>query len=249
MGRTGPVRPQSDYSAGTGEAAGAASSLLAWDPVAKRARWRVLHTDAIGGGMLTTAGNLVFQGTDTGKLVAYRADTGAKLWEMNVRPRDHGRAEHVFDRRHAIRRRARRHGRRDGALRPQPDEPVQGHGTCVHVRARRPRAGAARARSSTGRGRSRSRATPRRPRLHAAPISSANAARCATASQPRAAARSPTCATRRRPRSTRSNASCAAARTHKLGMPMFDWLTDADVAALRGYVLSRRAALLAAPAR
>jgi hypothetical protein len=32
-------------------------------------------------------------------------------------------------------------------------------------------------------------------------------------------------------------------------MPAFDWLTDDDVTALRGYVLSRRAALLAAPAR
>jgi len=31
-----------------------------------------------------------------------------------------------------------------------------------------------------------------------------------------------------------------------LGMPAFDWFTDEDVAALRGYVLSRRAALLAA---
>jgi hypothetical protein len=30
-----------------------------------------------------------------------------------------------------------------------------------------------------------------------------------------------------------------------LGMPAFDWLTDADVTALRGYVLARRAALLA----
>ena len=34
-----------------------------------------------------------------------------------------------------------------------------------------------------------------------------------------------------------------------LGMPQFDWLSDADVAALRGYVLSRRAALLAAQPR
>jgi len=32
-------------------------------------------------------------------------------------------------------------------------------------------------------------------------------------------------------------------------MPQFYWLSDSDVAALRGYVLSRRAALLAAPAR
>jgi mono/diheme cytochrome c family protein len=34
-----------------------------------------------------------------------------------------------------------------------------------------------------------------------------------------------------------------------LGMPAFDWLTDDDVASLRGYVLARRATLLAAPAR
>ncbi len=34
-----------------------------------------------------------------------------------------------------------------------------------------------------------------------------------------------------------------------LGMPAFDWLTDGDVAALRGYVLSRRAALVEAQAR
>jgi quinohemoprotein ethanol dehydrogenase len=76
--------PESSYGAGTGEAAGAPSSLLAWDPVARSARWRVLHTDTVGGGTLTTAGNLVFQGTDTGRLVAYSADRGAKLWEMNV---------------------------------------------------------------------------------------------------------------------------------------------------------------------
>ena len=34
-----------------------------------------------------------------------------------------------------------------------------------------------------------------------------------------------------------------------LGMPAFDWLSDADVSALRGYVLSRRAALLASQPR
>ncbi len=56
--------------------------LLAWDPVAKKARWRVPH-DAPGyGGILTTAGNLVFQGTPDGSLVAYRADDGKKVWEF-----------------------------------------------------------------------------------------------------------------------------------------------------------------------
>ena len=33
------------------------------------------------GGTLTTAGNLVFQGTADGRLVAYNAKTGEKLWE------------------------------------------------------------------------------------------------------------------------------------------------------------------------
>jgi len=55
--------------------------LLAWDPVAQKEVWRVDHKTAWNGGTLTTAGNLVFQGTADGRFVAYRADTGAKLWE------------------------------------------------------------------------------------------------------------------------------------------------------------------------
>jgi quinohemoprotein ethanol dehydrogenase len=55
--------------------------VLAWDPVAQKARWRA---DGRGGGILATAGNLVIQGRtregSLGELVAFRADTGAKLW-------------------------------------------------------------------------------------------------------------------------------------------------------------------------
>jgi quinohemoprotein ethanol dehydrogenase len=36
------------------------------------------------GGTLTTAGNLVFQGTADGRFVAYSADRGEKLWEVAV---------------------------------------------------------------------------------------------------------------------------------------------------------------------
>jgi quinohemoprotein ethanol dehydrogenase len=36
------------------------------------------------GGTLTSAGNLVFQGTADGRFVAYNARTGAKLWESPV---------------------------------------------------------------------------------------------------------------------------------------------------------------------
>jgi quinohemoprotein ethanol dehydrogenase len=79
-----PSLPASEYESGTGTEVGAPSSLLAWDPVAAKPRWRVKYPDATGGGTLTTAGNLVFQGLSDGRLVAYTADTGQKLWEVQL---------------------------------------------------------------------------------------------------------------------------------------------------------------------
>jgi quinohemoprotein ethanol dehydrogenase len=59
------------------------ASLLAWDPVAKRKRWEVhLGKSFWNGGTLSTAGNLVFQGTGSGQFNAYRATTGDKLWSF-----------------------------------------------------------------------------------------------------------------------------------------------------------------------
>jgi PQQ-dependent dehydrogenase (methanol/ethanol family) len=58
--------------------------LLAWDPVAQKERWRVAYKLMWNGGVLTTAGNLVFQGTSDGRFVAYSADKGEKLWEFQV---------------------------------------------------------------------------------------------------------------------------------------------------------------------
>lgn len=55
--------------------------LLAWDPVAQKAAWSVEHVSPWNGGTLTTAGNVVFQGTADGRFVAYHAATGEKLWE------------------------------------------------------------------------------------------------------------------------------------------------------------------------
>jgi quinohemoprotein ethanol dehydrogenase len=79
-----PSLPASEYEAGTGPEVGAPSSLLAWDPVAAKPRWRIKYENATGGGTLTTAGNLVFQGLSDGRLVAYTADTGQKLWEVQL---------------------------------------------------------------------------------------------------------------------------------------------------------------------
>ncbi|MEM7408733.1 MAG: PQQ-dependent dehydrogenase, methanol/ethanol family [Myxococcota bacterium] len=55
--------------------------LLAWDPVAQKEVWRAQYTGPWNGGTLTTAGNLVFQGTAHGTFAAYQADDGTPLWE------------------------------------------------------------------------------------------------------------------------------------------------------------------------
>lgn len=54
--------------------------IAAWDPVAQKEVWRVQHPGSWNGGLLTTAGNLLFQGNSSGRVVAYRADTGEELW-------------------------------------------------------------------------------------------------------------------------------------------------------------------------
>ena len=58
--------------------------LLGWDPVRMEVKWRVDHEVALNGGVLSTAGNLVFQGTGSGEFRAYAADTGKQLWQIDV---------------------------------------------------------------------------------------------------------------------------------------------------------------------
>ncbi|KKN90605.1 hypothetical protein LCGC14_0227470 [marine sediment metagenome] len=61
----------------------ATGALIAWDPVKQKAAWRVEHPNHWNGGTLTTAGNLVFQGTAAGQFVAYTADAGEPLWTFD----------------------------------------------------------------------------------------------------------------------------------------------------------------------
>nr|BBD50084.1 quino(hemo)protein alcohol dehydrogenase, PQQ-dependent [Haliea sp. ETY-M] len=58
--------------------------IVAWDPVAGEARWEVEHAGPWNGGMLSTGGNLLFQGNAEGELVAYAADTGEELWSFDA---------------------------------------------------------------------------------------------------------------------------------------------------------------------
>jgi len=56
--------------------------LEAWDPVRQKLVWRTPGGGGIGGGAVTTAGNLVFQTINDGRLLAYSADKGEKLLEI-----------------------------------------------------------------------------------------------------------------------------------------------------------------------
>jgi len=68
-----------------GQAISTEAFLLAWDPVLQKEKWRVkMNVVDFNGGILSTAGNLVFQGTTDGYFVIYRADTGEKLKEIKT---------------------------------------------------------------------------------------------------------------------------------------------------------------------
>lgn len=56
--------------------------LIAWDPVAQKERWRVTLGGPWNGGVLATAGGLVFQGNAMGNLVAYDSASGKNLWSF-----------------------------------------------------------------------------------------------------------------------------------------------------------------------
>lgn len=58
--------------------------LLAWDPVKQQEAWRVKHNFHWNGGVVTTAGGLVFQGAGDGSLSGFDADNGKLLWQVNI---------------------------------------------------------------------------------------------------------------------------------------------------------------------
>jgi quinohemoprotein ethanol dehydrogenase len=60
-------------------------ALLAWDPVAQQPRWRIPYPALWNGGVLSTAGDVVFQGTADGDFIAYDAMTGTRLWAFDAK--------------------------------------------------------------------------------------------------------------------------------------------------------------------
>ena len=58
------------------------TALLAWNPVTQKQAWKVDTVAGWNGGVLATAGNLVFQGQLNGRFSAYAADSGKELWHF-----------------------------------------------------------------------------------------------------------------------------------------------------------------------
>lgn len=63
-------------------AAGLKGSVVAWDPALAREAWRIDLKGPWNGGVLSTAGNLLFQGNASGNFAAYRTDNGEPLWSQ-----------------------------------------------------------------------------------------------------------------------------------------------------------------------
>ena len=129
------------------------------------------------GGTLATAGNLVFQGTADGNFIAYNASTGEKLWSVVCRHRYRRTADHLFDRRQAI-----RFG--DGGLGRRVSKEVPQLRPVVDLHDRRHRAHRSRARrpwtrhGDTEHGAPRQTCTAGRETLHAACVRCHGSRRC-----------------------------------------------------------------------
>jgi quinohemoprotein ethanol dehydrogenase len=80
---TGPVTGINFPAADAAEDAGT-SALLAWNPLTQREAWRMPTPGFWNGGVLSTAGDLVFQGQADGRFIARDARTGEVLWSFDL---------------------------------------------------------------------------------------------------------------------------------------------------------------------
>ena len=58
--------------------------VSAWDPVARQEVFRIDSDGAWNAGILSTAGNLIFQGAASGEFAAFSADAGKRLWSTHA---------------------------------------------------------------------------------------------------------------------------------------------------------------------
>ena len=62
----------------------APGKLVAFDPASQSIRWSIDHELPYNGGVMTTGGNLVFQGKANGEFVAYAANSGDRVWSVQT---------------------------------------------------------------------------------------------------------------------------------------------------------------------
>jgi quinohemoprotein ethanol dehydrogenase len=83
-------KPGGFVNTGTGAAVSSAppeppvSILRAYDPVTQKPSWSVKENGTSNGGVIATAGGLVFQGQNTGQFTAFAAADGKKLWSFDA---------------------------------------------------------------------------------------------------------------------------------------------------------------------
>ena len=195
--------------------------LKAWDPVTQKEVWRVEQPGAWNGGVLSTAGGLVFEGNAAGTFNAYSADKGARALVV------------CRHRRASLRRPSRTRSAGSstsqsssaGAARTRsPSGRWRARGRSRRTAAACWRFVSAPRRSCRRRRRCRVPAKPPERFVDAAksfpPASSSTRpiAACATATLPWERASCPTCAGRRcSPRRTPGAASCSRARARRTG--------------------------------
>ena len=56
--------------------------IVAWDPITQKEVWSHEHGGPWNGGILSTGGNLIFQGTADASFAAYNAATGEPVWQF-----------------------------------------------------------------------------------------------------------------------------------------------------------------------
>ena len=71
-----------DAAARAGARAATRGALIAWDPVNQREVWRHQYQGPWNGGLLSTAGGLVFQGSAAGNFAAFDTANGRQLWSF-----------------------------------------------------------------------------------------------------------------------------------------------------------------------
>ncbi len=79
-----PARPLNEYAGGAGPRTRSPGALKAWDPITRQPRWQHNYDFTINGGTLSTGGNLVFQGGGDGYFRAFAADDGELLLEVDL---------------------------------------------------------------------------------------------------------------------------------------------------------------------